>query len=127
MDLSNDSFLWSSFFNAFKKIVNLKNSFFLLQPAASCAISSVDHSFALIVIFRSIIHFEILSLLFSPKEPPPPPPPDQPWSETSQEIVHLNDANFKDTLKKRKHVLLMFYAPCKLIFGSYIAMGYYTI
>ena len=50
----------------------------------------------------------------SPKEPPPPPKPDQPWSETSsQEILHLNDANFKDSLKKRKHVLLMFYAPCK--------------
>jgi len=54
----------------------------------------------------------IVDFMKDPKEPPPPPKPDQPWSETSsQEILHLNDANFKDSLKKRKHVLLMFYAP----------------
>ena len=52
--------------------------------------------------------------LFSPKEPPPPPPPDLPWSETSGEnIIHLTDATFKEAMKKRKHVLVMFYAPCK--------------
>ena len=26
------------------------------------------------------------------------------------DILHLTDANFKDSLKKRKHVLVMFYA-----------------
>eukprot|EP00795_Rhopilema_esculentum_P014183 gene14183-5188_t len=55
---------------------------------------------------------KIVDFMKDPKEPPPPPPPDQPWSETSgKEILHLDDLTFKDSLKKRKHVLVMFYAP----------------
>jgi len=55
---------------------------------------------------------KIVEFMKDPKEPPPPPPADQPWSETSgPDILHLTDANFKDSLKKRKHVLVMFYAP----------------
>ena len=42
----------------------------------------------------------------NPEEPPAPPPEDLPWSEVSgPEILHLTDANFKDELKKKKHVL----------------------
>lgn len=41
-----------------------------------------------------------------PEEPPAPPPEEQPWPEVSgPEILHLTDANFKDELKKKKHVL----------------------
>ena len=54
-----------------------------------------------------------MMLYFSPKEPPPPPPSDPEWSETESEVNHLQDDNFKDFLKKKKHVLVMFYAPCK--------------
>eukprot|EP00794_Sanderia_malayensis_P003727 gene3727-4248_t len=54
----------------------------------------------------------IVEFMKDPKEPPPPPPPDRPWQETSGDnILHLDDSNFKDSLKKRKHVLVMFYAP----------------
>lgn len=49
---------------------------------------------------------KIIEFMKNPEEPPPPPPEDQPWSEVSSpEILHLTDANFKDELKKKKHVL----------------------
>ena len=42
----------------------------------------------------------------NPEEPPSPPPEERPWPEVSgPEILHLTDANFKDELKKKKHVL----------------------
>lgn len=47
-----------------------------------------------------------------PKEPPPPPPPEKPWSEEEgQDVVHLTEETFKPFLRKKKHVLVMFYAP----------------
>ena len=46
-----------------------------------------------------------------PKEPPAPPPPEKPWSEEENEIEHLSEENFKSALKKKKHYLVMFYAP----------------
>ncbi|KAG8197832.1 hypothetical protein JTE90_020110 [Oedothorax gibbosus] len=46
-----------------------------------------------------------------PKEPPPPPPPEVPWSEEPSHVVHLTEEDFKPFLKRKKHVLLMFYAP----------------
>ena len=51
--------------------------------------------------------------MFSPKEPPPPPPPEKDWSEVASDVHHLTDETFKGFLKKKKHVLVMFYAPCK--------------
>ena len=53
----------------------------------------------------------ILDFMMDPKEPPPPPPPEKPWSEEESNIVHLNEEAFKPFLKKKKHVLVMFYAP----------------
>lgn len=53
----------------------------------------------------------ILAFMKDPKEPPPPPPPEVPWSEEDNEVVHLTSENFKTELKKRKHALVMFYAP----------------
>ena len=47
----------------------------------------------------------------SPEEPPAPPV-ETPWDETESDVVHLSDESFKSTLKKKKHALVMFYAPC---------------
>jgi len=54
---------------------------------------------------------EILKFMRDPKEPPPPPPPEKPWSEEASEVHHLTEETFKPFLKKKKHVLVMFYAP----------------
>ena len=54
---------------------------------------------------------EIVKFMEDPSEPPPPPPPETPWSEEQSEVIHLNEENFKPVLKKKKHVLVMFYAP----------------
>lgn len=47
----------------------------------------------------------------SPEPPPPPPPPEAPWEDEDTNVVHLNDETFKPFLKKKKHALVMFYAP----------------
>ncbi|XP_054751410.2 protein disulfide-isomerase A5-like [Lytechinus pictus] len=49
--------------------------------------------------------------LKNPKEPPPPPPPEPAWSDMESEVDHLTDNNFKTFTKKKKHTLVMFYAP----------------
>jgi len=54
---------------------------------------------------------QIIDFMKDPKEAPPPPPPEQPWSEEASDVQHLNEENFKPFLKKKKHVLVMFYAP----------------
>ena len=53
----------------------------------------------------------IMKFMKDPREPPPPPPPETPWSEEESEVVHLGVEDFKPYLKKKKHVLVMFYAP----------------
>lgn len=54
---------------------------------------------------------KIVAFMKDPKEPPPPPPPEKPWDEEESEVVHLDVENFKPFLKKKKHALVMFYAP----------------
>ena len=54
---------------------------------------------------------DIIKFMENPSEPPPPPPPETPWSEEPSDVVHLSEVNFKPFLKKKKHVLVMFYAP----------------
>nr|CAD7200587.1 unnamed protein product [Timema douglasi] len=54
---------------------------------------------------------KILEFMRNPRKPPPPPPPEQPWSEEPSEVVHLDAETFKPFLKKKKHTLVMFYAP----------------
>ncbi|CAH1107569.1 unnamed protein product [Psylliodes chrysocephalus] len=54
---------------------------------------------------------KIIEFMREPKEPPPPPPPEQPWADEETDIVHLSEESFKQFLKKKKHVLVMFYAP----------------
>ncbi|XP_033107441.1 protein disulfide-isomerase A5-like [Anneissia japonica] len=46
-----------------------------------------------------------------PAQPPPPPPPAPAWSEEESAVDHLGDNNFKSFMKKKKHALVMFYAP----------------
>lgn len=53
----------------------------------------------------------IINFMKNPQEPPPPPPPEKPWSEEESEVAHLVEESFKPFLKKKKHVLVMFYAP----------------
>lgn len=59
---------------------------------------------------------ELISFIKDPKKPPPPPPPEKPWADEESEVVHLTEETFKTFLKKKKHAMVMFYAPCKLNF-----------
>ena len=69
---------------------------------------------------RFMLYFDVFVLLiYSPKEPPPPPAPEPEWSETPSDVNHLQDSNFKDFVKKKKHVLVMFYAPCKTVYFNH--------
>ncbi|GFS06922.1 protein disulfide-isomerase A5 [Elysia marginata] len=52
-----------------------------------------------------------MKFMENPQEPPPPPPPEKKWEEVESEVVHLVDESFKPFLKKKKHCLVMFYAP----------------
>ena len=53
---------------------------------------------------------DIVSFMMDPKEPPPKPK-EVAWDEEESEVVHLEEQSFYSTLKKRKHSLVMFYAP----------------
>lgn len=46
-----------------------------------------------------------------PQEPPPPPAPEKPWAEDDSPVRHLDSASFRNTLRKIKHAIIMFYAP----------------
>lgn len=46
-----------------------------------------------------------------PSEPPPPPPPEPEWRDTPSAVHHLDEDNFGSILKKKRHALVMFYAP----------------
>ncbi|XP_063837294.1 protein disulfide-isomerase A5 isoform X1 [Ostrinia nubilalis] len=54
---------------------------------------------------------QIISFIKDPQEPPPPPPPEKPWAEEESPVRHLHAKTFKNTLRKIKHGLIMFYAP----------------
>lgn len=53
----------------------------------------------------------IVKFMRNPEEPPPPPPPEKEWEDEPSEVQHLNTDNYKTFLKKKKNVLVMFYAP----------------
>ncbi|KAI0233262.1 Protein disulfide-isomerase A5 [Lamellibrachia satsuma] len=54
---------------------------------------------------------KIIEFMKDPKEPPPPPPPEPSWEDMPSEVNHLSDETYKSFLKKKKHTLVMFYAP----------------
>lgn len=56
---------------------------------------------------------KIVEFMKNPSEPPPPPPPEKQWEDEETNVMHLDENNFKPYLKKKKHALVMFYAPCK--------------
>lgn len=56
---------------------------------------------------------ELLNFMKDPKMPLPPPPPEKPWTEEDSEVNHLAVETFKPFLRKRKHAIVMFYAPCE--------------
>ncbi|KAI4458811.1 protein disulfide-isomerase c17h9.14c-related [Holotrichia oblita] len=54
---------------------------------------------------------KIVDFMRNPKEAPAPPPKEVHWSEQPTDVIHLNEESFKPFLKKKKHVLVMFYTP----------------
>ena len=50
-----------------------------------------------------------------PREGPPPPPPEPEWQDIPSHVHHLTDDIFDEFVKEHDSVLVMFYAPCKLI------------
>uniref|UniRef100_A0A670HLF2 Protein disulfide-isomerase A5 n=1 Tax=Podarcis muralis TaxID=64176 RepID=A0A670HLF2_PODMU len=53
---------------------------------------------------KKLKHYSI----FSPQAPPPPEPT---WEERQTSVIHLAGEDFRESLKKKKHALVMFYAP----------------
>ncbi|XP_055983333.1 protein disulfide-isomerase A5 isoform X2 [Sorex fumeus] len=53
------------------------------------------------------------------------PPPEPTWEEQQTSVLHLTRDNFRETLKKKKHTLVMFYAPwcphCKKVIPIFTA------
>ncbi|XP_066543542.1 protein disulfide-isomerase A5 [Amia ocellicauda] len=45
------------------------------------------------------------------QNPQAPPPPEQSWDEKPSSVSHLGAEDFREALKKKKHALVMFYAP----------------
>ncbi|KAL0902335.1 hypothetical protein ABMA27_000231 [Loxostege sticticalis] len=54
---------------------------------------------------------QIVSFIKDPQEPPPPPPPEKPWADEESPVRHLDASTFRNTLRKIKHAVVMFYAP----------------
>ncbi|XP_019378124.1 PREDICTED: protein disulfide-isomerase A5 isoform X2 [Gavialis gangeticus] len=51
---------------------------------------------------------KIIDWLLNPQAPPPPEPA---WEEKQTSVIHLVGEDFRESLKKKKHALVMFYAP----------------
>ncbi|XP_060630757.2 protein disulfide-isomerase A5 [Anolis sagrei] len=45
------------------------------------------------------------------QNPQAPPPPEPTWEERQTSVTHLAGEDFRESLKKKKHALVMFYAP----------------
>ena len=53
--------------------------------------------------------------------PPPPPSPETHWTdvEGGENVHHLTETNYESFMREHDSVLVMFYAPCKLIYPNY--------
>jgi hypothetical protein len=56
----------------------------------------------------------VVCFFHSPK-PPEEPKQEAEWADEPSEVVHLLDDNFEAYIKEHPSVLVMFYAPCKLL------------
>lgn len=73
--------------------------------------ANYDHDNAVpLSVSRNI--FKPISLSFFPS-PEAPPPPEPAWEEKQTSVIHLAGEDFRESLKKKKHTLVMFYAPCE--------------
>ncbi|XP_048340459.1 protein disulfide-isomerase A5 [Sphaerodactylus townsendi] len=45
------------------------------------------------------------------QNPQAPPPPEPTWEEKQTSVIHLAGEDFREFLKKKRHALVMFYAP----------------
>ncbi|XP_030065079.1 protein disulfide-isomerase A5 [Microcaecilia unicolor] len=51
---------------------------------------------------------KIMDWMLNPEAPPPPEPT---WEEKQTSVIHLIGEDFRESLKKKRHSLVMFYAP----------------
>ncbi|EPY77284.1 protein disulfide-isomerase A5 precursor [Camelus ferus] len=65
------------------------------------------------------------SLIEWMRNPEAPPAPEPTWEEQQTNVLHLAGHNFRETLKRKKHTLVMFYAPwcphCKKVIPHFTA------
>ncbi|KAF5294296.1 hypothetical protein FQA39_LY13440 [Lamprigera yunnana] len=54
---------------------------------------------------------KIVEFMSNPQEPVAAPPVEVSWADEKSSVIHLSEQSFKPFLKKKKHVLVMFYAP----------------
>ncbi|RZF47675.1 hypothetical protein LSTR_LSTR006311 [Laodelphax striatellus] len=54
---------------------------------------------------------KLVAFMRSPQQPPPPPPPDADWADQPSDVLHLSLDNYKPELRRKRHSLVMFYAP----------------
>lgn len=55
----------------------------------------------------------IVEFMRNPEEPPQTPAVEKAWFDENSGVVQLTEENFASFLKRKKHVLVMFYVPCK--------------
>ena len=71
-----------------------------------------------------ILKFMCILINCSPSEGPKNPPPvkdDKPWSEDENTNVdHLTGEDFDQYIQRHSSVLVMFYAPCKILGMSFL-------
>ncbi|KAJ3592428.1 hypothetical protein NHX12_007555, partial [Muraenolepis orangiensis] len=51
---------------------------------------------------------KVIEFMYNPEAPPPP---EQSWEDKPSSVSHLGSEDFRESLKKKKHALVMFYAP----------------
>lgn len=76
--------------------------------------SIICHSSAKPDLFVLYTYYTVILFYFFLLSPQAPPPPEQSWEEKPSSVSHLGAEDFREALKKKKHALVMFYAPCKL-------------
>lgn len=54
---------------------------------------------------------DIMKFMKDPKEPPAPAPEEASWSEQESSVEHFTTTDFEKAVKRKKHSLIMFYAP----------------